>query len=334
MIVRDENMGCLNPVFNLFVCLFFLSNLLIIIQYITAQPDYIYHFCLGDNYSTDSTFAANLNHLFSSISISNRYDNTTAGRNPDTVYGSVQCRGDVTLDACQSCVDFGTQDINNRCPTSKKAFIWYGECMLRYSNEYYFNIMQITPAVYIWDPISITDPEQFNPVLADLMDELEKQRGSSFSNFATGYKNLTNDRKVYGLVQCSPDILSNDCSRCLLGAISELPSCCDGKQGGRVIRPSCNIRYELYPFLQYTNAPSPPLLSAPVPVLSPPPLILPPPLVSPPSSTNTTTPNSNGNNSSILAISIVVPSFIVVLSAIGFWFFCFERKKKKTEYFD
>ncbi|KAI3927474.1 hypothetical protein MKW92_021197 [Papaver armeniacum] len=323
-------MGCFNPGFVFCIYLSFLSNLLLItIQYTTAQPNYIYHFCYGDNYTTGGTFDANLNHLFPSV-IRNRYNNATVGLNPDTVYGSIQCRGDVSLDTCQSCVNFGTQDINDRCPNSKKAIIWYDTCMLRYSNEYYFNIVQITPAVYIWKPNNISNPNQFNQILGGFMNELEKERSFS-SNFASGDKNLTNGRKLYGLVQCSPDIASNDCSRCLIGAISELPNCCAGKQGGRVLRPSCNVRYELYPFLQlqYINVPSPPSVSLPVPLLPPPPLGS-----SPPSSTNTTTSNSNWSNSSILAISIAIPSIIVGLTAIAFWFFCFHRKKTKTQYFD
>ncbi|KAI3839638.1 hypothetical protein MKW92_008569 [Papaver armeniacum] len=322
-------MGSFNPGFVFYIYLSFLSNLLIILQYTTAQPNYIYHFCYGDNYTTGGTFDANLNRLFPSV-IRNRYDNATVGLNPDTVYGSIQCRGDVSLDTCQSCVNFGTQDINDRCPNSKKAIIWYDTCMLRYSNEYYFNIMQVSPAVYIWKPNNISNPEQFNQILGGFMNELEKERSFS-SNFASGDKNLTNGRKLYGLVQCSPDIASNDCSRCLIGAISELPNCCAGKQGGRVLRPSCNVRYELYPFLQlqYINVPSPPSVSLPVPLLPPPPLGS-----SPPSSTNTTTSNSNWSNSSILAISIAIPSIIVGLTAIAFWFFCFHRKKTKTQYFD
>ncbi|KAI3863329.1 hypothetical protein MKX03_020144, partial [Papaver bracteatum] len=280
-------MGSFRPGFVFCIYLSFHSNLLIIIQYTTAQPNYIYHFCYGDNFTTGSTFEANLNRLFPSV-IRNRYDNATVGLNPDIVYGSIQCRGDVTLDTCQSCLDFGTRDINDRCPNSKKAIIWFDTCMLRYSNEYYFNIVQVTPAVYIWKPNNISNPDQFNPIVRNLMNELEKQRSSS-SNFASGDKNITNRTTVYGLVQCSPDIPSSDCSRCLVGAISELPNCCDGKQGGRVLRPSCNVRYELYPFLQlqYINVPSPPSVSLPAPLLPPPPLGSSPP----PSPTNTISSN-------------------------------------------
>ncbi|RVW19693.1 Cysteine-rich repeat secretory protein 38 [Vitis vinifera] len=35
----------------------------------------------------------------------------------------------------------------------------------------------------------------------------------------------------------------------LFATVSELPSCCDGKRGGRVVGGSCNVRYELYPFV-------------------------------------------------------------------------------------
>ncbi|XP_026442223.1 cysteine-rich receptor-like protein kinase 10 [Papaver somniferum] len=70
------------------------------------------------------------------------------------------------------------------------------------------------------------------------------------------------------------------------------------------------------------NAPSPPLLSSPSPLLSP------------PSATNTTTRTPKGNNPSILASSIIVPSIIALLSAIAFGFFSVRRKKTKTTKFD
>ncbi|KAI3978408.1 hypothetical protein MKX01_013206, partial [Papaver californicum] len=301
-----------------FIYLFVVSNLLITIQYTTAQPqpDFVFRFCLGDNYTTNSTFQTNLNLLFPST-IQNKYYNTTVGQFPDTVYGSLQCRGDVKLDECQSCVDFAIQDFNNRCQNSKQAIIWYEKCMLRYSSENYFSTMQQNPGVYLVNPANISNPDQFNQILGDLMDELAGQAGSTFSsNFATGNKSIDNFQKAYGLVECTPDVSSGSCNRCLLGAISDIPICCDGKRGGRVLRPSCNIRYEVYPFFESMITPSAP------------------PLASPPSSTNATVPNENRNNSSKLTISIVVPSVIAVLFAIAFGFFCFRRKKQQRTKYD
>ncbi|KAI3907844.1 hypothetical protein MKW92_031937 [Papaver armeniacum] len=320
--------------FNLFIpifYLFFLSNTLIL-QFTTAQPTYSYHFCLGSNYTNNSTFQKNLNLLLTSISsantsaIRNGYYNATVGQTPDTIYGSLQCRGDISSEDCQSCAKTAAKDIitDERCPISKQAIIWYDECMLRYSNQYYFNSMQDSPGVYLSNVNNVTDPDKLNPILGDLLNDLVSKAISSGSlNFATGDASFTSFQKVYGLVQCTVDISSSNCNRCLLGAISELPNCCNGKQGGRVIRPSCNFRYELYPFAQSTVTPSPPPLSPPGVSASP------------PLSPITTTPSPNGEKSSKLAIIISIPSAIGALAAITFlWFFCFRRKKQKTRRLD
>ncbi|KAI3909855.1 hypothetical protein MKW92_048510, partial [Papaver armeniacum] len=322
-----------------FISLFCLiSNLLSTMQYTTAQQ-YVFHFCLGDNYTANSTFQDNLNRLLlpslssidETVILDDAYLNITIRKSPDTVYGSLQCRPDLASSSmCPRCVKVATQEITDRCPNSKQAIIWYAECMVRYSNQYYFGIMQDKPGVYLWNNVNnVSIPDQFTPILGDLLKKLVGETASSFSrNFAYEETNVTNHTTVYAFVQCTADIFPSDCSLCLHGAISELPNCCDGKSGGRVIRPSCNFRYELYPFLRDITTPSPPFSSSPAPLqLPPPPLASLPP---PPS----TTPNSNGKNSLILAISIAVPSVIVILSAIAFWFFCFHRKKTNTEYFD
>ncbi|KAI3921711.1 hypothetical protein MKW92_003251 [Papaver armeniacum] len=265
------------------------------------------------------------------VIIDNAYLNSTVGQRPDTIYGSLQCRPDVASSSmCPRCVKMATQEIKVRCQNSKQAIIWYAECMFRYSNQYYFGVMQDRPGVYLWNNVSnVLIPDQLTPNLGGLLKDLVGATVSSYSrNFANGKTNVTNHATVYAFVQCTADISSSDCSLCLRGAISELPNCCDGKSGGRIIKPSCNFRYELYPFLQDINTPSPPLSSSPAPLLLPPP---PPASLPPPPST---TPNSNGKKSPILAISIVVASVIVILSAIAFWFFCFHRKKTKSEYFD
>ncbi|XP_026379852.1 putative receptor-like protein kinase At4g00960 [Papaver somniferum] len=327
MVIRNKKMGCLNQVSILFICLLFsFSNLLITIQYTTAQA--FYPICLGDsNYTTNSTFQTNLNLLLpllstaanNSIIVNNGYYYyATVGQTPDTVYGSFQCRGGVTLDACQSCVKVASQEIkeDDGCPNSKQAIIRFDICMLMYSNQYYFNTMEDKPRVPFLNDESVTDPDRFRPILANLLKRIATEAvvNKNITNFAIGDANYTNGIRIYVLVQCTADIPPFSCYDCLVGAISYLPDCCDGSRGARFISPSCSIRYELYPF-NSANAPPPP----------------------PPQSSSTAplvSPNANGNNSSKLAISIVVPSVIAVLSAISFWFFCFWIKKTKTRKFD
>ncbi|XP_026450363.1 putative receptor-like protein kinase At4g00960 isoform X2 [Papaver somniferum] len=311
------------------VC-FNLVSIFFAMQYTAGQSIYRYHICLGANYSTtrtgSSTFQTNLNLLIPSLSnnsnpiiIKNGFHNTTVGQIPDTVYGSFQCRGDVSLDDCKTCVQMGTQDINTnqRCPNDKQAIIWFNGCMIRYSNQYYFGIMQDKPADYFWSLNNVsTNPDEFNQILGYLMKNLVTQALSN-SSFAIGNKNLPNSTtKVNGFVQCSADISSSDCSRCLNEAIAELPDCCSGKRAGKVIKPSCFLKYDLDPFFQSTTVTSPPH-----------------PRVSPPWSANT----SKGNSK--LAVSIAVLSAIAVFSGTAAWSLWRKKTKTKTkikkiDYFD
>ncbi|KAI3879022.1 hypothetical protein MKX03_019379, partial [Papaver bracteatum] len=277
------------------IYLFTLYNL----QYTTVvqAEEYRYHSCDGSNYTSNSTFQTNLNLLLPLLSsadtstIINGYYNNTVGRNLDTIYGSFQCRGDVSLEDCQGCVQKGAERINKviGCPNSKKAIIWYDICMLRYSNQYYFNIMQDEPAMFLMNTNKISNPDLFKPTLNAFLNRLVKESqiiaGSpKYLSGDTDFKETsTNTTKLYGYVQCTEDMSYGDCNQCLRGAISDLPNCCDGKQGGQVLKPSCILRFELYPLFQSIITPPPPQLPTPAPRLSP-------PSTTKPGSTNTTPP--------------------------------------------
>lgn len=73
---------------------------------------------------------------------------------------------------------------------------------------------------------------------------------------------------LYASVQCVPDLSSEDCLSCLQQSIKEFYL---NKVGGRVLVPSCNSRYELYPFYELDGTLLPPPVSAPpLPVVKPP----------------------------------------------------------------
>ena len=57
-------------------------------------------------------------------------------------------------------------------------------------------------------------------------------------------------------MQCTPDLSELSCSNCLEGATNEIPTC-DSRKGGRVVKPSCNLRYEIYRFYDFTAANAP-----------------------------------------------------------------------------
>ena len=240
----------------------FLSCLLFIMisQACAQQPSYEYNVCDNDrgNYTANSTYHANLNFLLSSLISNTEIDygfyNSSYGQNADKVYALGMCRPDLTPDRCRSCLNESRVDLTHRCPNQKEAIVWYDTSMLRYSNRSIFGIMETSPTLYIRNVNNATDVDQFNQVLRDLMDRLITTAiaGDSRRKYAAGNVRGPGFQYIYGLVQCTPDLSGLDCDRCLAEAVSEIPNCCDGKMGGSIAKPSCNVRFENLPYFEPT----------------------------------------------------------------------------------
>ncbi|XP_042488815.1 putative receptor-like protein kinase At4g00960 [Macadamia integrifolia] len=302
-------------------------SLLCFLSQSTLQPYYAANDCSGNNYTANSIYQSNLNLLLSSLSSnainSTGFYNTTIVKNLNTIYGLLLCRGDISSQECQHCVKKAAADVTNHCPNQTVATIWYDLCMLRYSDQFIFSTMQETPTWFLSNVNDVPNPDQFNQTLGDLMNSLVNLAafGSSTSLFAAGAANYTSSfEKIYGLVQCTPDISQNDCYRCLVGAVSNIPSCCNGKQGGRVLMPSCNLRYELNDAFYESIAAPPPPSSPATPSLTPP---------SSPTN-NTVTPGNGKNSSTTVIIAVILPiTGLILVSVLCICFF--KRRKPKRE---
>lgn len=142
--------------------------------------------------------------------------------------------------------------------------------MLRYSDRGIFKNMSTFPNAYAYNNDVARDANEFNEEVRSLLDKLQEEAasGTSLLKFATGNTSITENTSVHGLAQCTPDLTAMQCSDCLDAAFSYLPTCCDGKIGGRDVMPSCNFRYETgSPFFMRTDGSV--LPSTPVPSLLP-----------------------------------------------------------------
>lgn len=270
------------PSFNVSMILVILSLLSFLCLTSAQVPNYRYHFCSNETtFTPNSTYQFNLNYLLSSLSSNatreSGFYNASAGQSPTTtIYGLFLCRGDLTIYACQDCVATATREIVQQyCPVGKVAVIWYDECMLRYSNRSFFSTMEEEPRYLLWNVRNITEQDRFQKLVEATLNDSVPQAANAPSGakkFAVKEVKFTELQTLYSLVQCTPDISSFDCNMCLRGAMTNLPMCCDVKQGsrgGRVLYPSCNFRYETYPFYQ--------IQSIPIPSLTPTPMLLSPP---------------------------------------------------------
>ncbi|KAL5579008.1 hypothetical protein UlMin_011450 [Ulmus minor] len=280
---------------------------------LAADPVYLYHNCT--NYTTtftpNSIYQSNLNYLLSVLSsnaTSESY-NATAGNDPSTAaYGLFLCRGDMNATACRNCVQFAVKDAVKRCPLEKQNMIWYDECQLRYSDRSFFGIPAERPRVALLNTANNSNQAPFIRLVNQTLKEVAGEAAKGLpgeKKFATKEATFTPFQNLYNLAQCTPDLSSADCSRCLTDAIDRLNVCCSGKQGARVLFPSCMVQYEVYPFYNQNSSAPPPPGSIPA-------------------------PKGKSKVSTGKIVAIVVPIAVcLILLILGYCCFLSRRAKKK-----
>ncbi|KAL7244087.1 hypothetical protein ACSBR1_016340 [Camellia fascicularis] len=212
-------------------------------------PTYRHQICIDTgNYTTGSQFESNLQRLFILTLDNNSVDNFskgTIGDDPDKVYGLYLCRGDVQPSMCEKCFDAASKEIVRRCPLYKEAIMWYDECLIRYSNRSFLSTMETSPSFSMLNPENATQPDKLYEILEKTFSNLSSVATSNPLNhmYATSTIN-----KLYSMVQCTPDLSPTDCRACLNVTVSLLLGLLKGSEGGRVFSPSCNVRFESYPF--------------------------------------------------------------------------------------
>ncbi|XP_054787225.1 cysteine-rich receptor-like protein kinase 44 isoform X3 [Prosopis cineraria] len=292
--------------------LLFISHL----TFLTAQPDLRYAYCFNrGNYTNTSTYQSSFNILVSEITSNTQIDygfyNFSHGQDPDRVSLIGLCRGDVKPNECRSCLNNASILVPKSCPNQKEAMGGYDECFLRYSNRSIFGVMETDASYYLWNLDNATEADMYNQVVNDLLGALRDQAasGDSLHKYAAG-TNTGNFQTVWGAVQCTPDLSQQDCFDCLTKAISEFLNCCTTKRGARVIKPSCNVRYENFRFYEPMAKDSPP----------PPSPSLPPP----------TSASKGDNKTSRTIIATVVPIAAIIILLISIFIYFRMRKPRET----
>ncbi|XP_048326384.2 cysteine-rich receptor-like protein kinase 15 [Ziziphus jujuba] len=266
--------------FNMFVTTFVLA-VSIWSSYLSmtneATLDYAYHFCSNKTtFNPNSPYKSNLDIVLSNLS-SNAdresdfiYFSANAGGVNGTsnyVYGIYLCRGDVNSTICHECVLASIEFARQNCPVEKEVIIWYEKCMLRYSSQSFESTMSEFPTVTMVNLKKASNEDEFRLKVEKTMNKFASEAANGAKKFMVQEANISGFDKIYSLVQCTQDLSSQDCTKCLQNAISSLPFCCDGRQGARVLFPSCNVRYELDQFYNVSAPPqtTPYLLSPPSP---------------------------------------------------------------------
>ncbi|XP_054779061.1 cysteine-rich receptor-like protein kinase 25 [Prosopis cineraria] len=248
-----------DPPLSVFVSFTTILAVIITSSRASAQTEEYYDCRNTTFFSSNSAYQTNLDHLLSWLSTNSTSQNgfyyATAGDSDNTVYGAFLCRGDLAADACHDCASTAAKQILRKCPFDKKSVLWFNECMLRYSDKPFFSTSEETPRLILMNTATSLNQSSFMSLLGENINAVAAQavKGGADKKFSTKEAKFSNFQTLYTLAQCTPDLSEATCDTCLKGAISNLPSCCNGKIGARVLHTSCIIRYETYPF--YHQAP-------------------------------------------------------------------------------
>ncbi|KAK1375185.1 Cysteine-rich RLK 29 [Heracleum sosnowskyi] len=279
-----------------------------------GQSTFVSNVCgTNGNYTSNSVYNKNLDSALANLSLlantsNSGFYNASAGQDSNRVNALVLCRGDVQPDICRSCVEDSINKLRELCPNQKEAVEWYDECMLRYSNDSILNNLATKPTRALLNVKNASNTVQFNQDLRNLLDDLKGQ--AIQKKFATGNVSGPDFLTIYGLMQCTPDLSSTQCSDCFDDAMRDLSFCCSGKIGGHVMKPSCRLRFEVVRFFDEV-----------IPVDAPPPR----PQVPPPPPSSVPPPGKDENTTRTIIIVVVVVGLGILLLIL----FCIYKRKAK-----
>lgn len=222
--------------------------------------------CSDTNFTTNSTYQSNRNHLLSNLSSAGWHTGfslQTLGKAPNQVFGRALCLGKLNSSDCQTCLLNAVEAIKTNCSHSVRAGLWYDECFLRYSDTNSTTSDENSWSVILYNVNEIANPEKFENVYSQLMGSLAERAANSTKMFKVDTAKYTGSITLYGLVQCIRDVSPDYCYTCLQGYVSQFQASTWGKQGGVMLGFQCYIRMDIYPYFDLSLIDAPPPASPP-----------------------------------------------------------------------
>ncbi|CAA0841389.1 Cysteine-rich receptor-like protein kinase 25 [Striga hermonthica] len=219
------------------------------------------HECLTNgSHPIDNEYANNLNSLLYSVPNNLGQDgffqDSVGWRGPETASVAVLCRGDVQLAECRDCLRYIISFLPTSCPNHRRAFGWSDFCTLHYSDENLTQRLDTSARLYQWNTHNIDSPapDMFMRDLTRLLFDLSARAAGSTRKVAAGNIVTGRDhRDIFAMVHCTPDLSPDNCSACLRLICADVAQFWNRRRGGRVIVPSCNLRYEVNKFYNETR---------------------------------------------------------------------------------
>ncbi|KAI4998230.1 L-type lectin-domain containing receptor kinase IX.1-like [Hordeum vulgare subsp. vulgare] len=206
------------------------------------------------NYSADSRYRLNLLTLVTDLP-ARAFDNSfyyarTAGESPDEVFGLIACYADRSWNQCRDCLYAAANGIQQSCPFSRRMKGAYDACLLRYSDESFASVADLSVAFDTSDKTKVDYPASMSDTRWDLLTRLVAEAAHSPLRLANGSvpyaaTSQSPTTTMHGMVQCTRDLNASECSRCLTEFVSNLSAMFPNNTGGMMKGYSCYAIYNI-----------------------------------------------------------------------------------------
>jgi hypothetical protein len=248
----------------LIVCVW--TRLQLLVAQYTGSAYPVWPVCGDTKYNNGSDFQRNLNQVLKSLvgnaSVSG-FNTRVEGQNKNsTVYGLVQCRGDLNSSDCKGWASEANKSLLQSCH-STSGFIQVDSCFLRYDNHNFYNdYSESSDSTTICNniPSKVLGFENTTKEVLSKLIEKTVQSHTLFATdkFETDYPDVP---EIYSLAQCW-NLSQTNCRSCLAHGRSMISgpvsTCITGAFGGRYLSTNCFLRYETRSFFNTSIIPSPP----------------------------------------------------------------------------
>ncbi|PIN11944.1 hypothetical protein CDL12_15453 [Handroanthus impetiginosus] len=204
----------------------------------SALDTFLYGGCTQIKFTPDSPYESNLNSLLTSLVNSATYSSynkyTIMGSSQqDIVYGLYQCRADLAMPDCATCVAQAVTRLGPLCSQTCGGAVQLEGCFVKYDNASFIGVEDKTVVMKKCGPSDGNNAEEMgrrDAVLAAL-------------NGAGGAYRVGGSQDVHGVAQCVGDLSTGQCQDCLTEAIRLLKAECGGAVFGDMFLGKCYARY-------------------------------------------------------------------------------------------
>ncbi|XP_034706037.1 plasmodesmata-located protein 7-like [Vitis riparia] len=204
----------------------------------SSNDDFVFMGCSQIKYTPNSPYESNLDSLLTSLANSATYSTynnfTIMGSSPqDVVYGLYQCRGDLSMPDCATCVARAVSQLGSLCSQTCGGALQLQGCFVKYDNDTFLGVEDKTVVLKKCGPSVGYEAERMGRRDA-VLGSMEASSG--------GYR-VGGSGDVQGVAQCVGDLSVGECQDCVSEAISRLKSDCGTAVYGDMFLGKCYARY-------------------------------------------------------------------------------------------